>query len=313
MTLALIAGTGTLPPHLAAVLLSEGRPPVVCEMAGFASLIEGEFMRVPFRVETLGTLLAQLKGLGVTDICMAGAMRRPPVDPSAIDAATAPLVPRLMQAMAQGDDGTLRAVIDLFEEEGFRVIGAHQVAPDLLPPLGVLTQASPPDLSNDLAVAVTAIGEMGRADMGQAMVVRAGHVLAREDDRGTDALLQDFIAPTDGPGKDAGKDAGSPDAVSALIDGASDLLGGVADWLSGHDGGSAPAPGAGAGAFLYKAPKPGQTLLVDMPTIGPRTAELAVRAGLAGIVVAEGGVMILDRTEVIEILDAHGLYLWVAP
>lgn len=66
-----------------------------------------------------------------------------------------------------------------------------------------------------------------------------------------------------------------------------------------------------AHAILYKAPKPGQDWRADLPVIGPDTAGLAAKAGLAGIVIEAGGVMVLDQPTVIETLDAAGLFLWV--
>ena len=99
MTIALIAGTGGLPPVLAEAIRRDGRDLVVCEMRGFVSEIKDDVARVGFRLETLGSFLALLKSRGVTQICMAGAVQRPEVDPSAIDAATAPLVPRLMLSL----------------------------------------------------------------------------------------------------------------------------------------------------------------------------------------------------------------------
>jgi UDP-2,3-diacylglucosamine hydrolase len=57
---------------------------------------------------------------------------------------------------------------------------------------------------------------------------------------------------------------------------------------------------------LAKGPKPGQELRVDMPAIGPRTIEQVVAAGLAGVAVEAGAVLILDRGEAIAIADAQG-------
>jgi len=57
---------------------------------------------------------------------------------------------------------------------------------------------------------------------------------------------------------------------------------------------------------LAKGPKPGQELRVDMPAIGPRTVDSTVAAGLAGIVVATGGVLLLDRDETLRRADANG-------
>ncbi|MBT8411186.1 MAG: UDP-2,3-diacylglucosamine diphosphatase LpxI [Octadecabacter sp.] len=300
--LALVAGTGDLPPLLMRRLTAQGVEPVVCEMAGFASTIEGDHHRIPFRIETLGTFLATLKSCGVTQVCMAGAMQRPKVDPTAIDATTMPLVPRLMAAMAKGDDGTLREVIALFEEQGFEVVGASDLAPELLPDAGCPTKAQPDDLSTVIAAAREALVEMGQADLGQAVLVRDGAVIAREDIRGTDALLGDYCAPV--PSCD-----GSGDPVTAAIDAVGDLIGSAADWLSGDD--APKAVPIGAGAILYKAPKPEQELRVDMPVIGPRTAMKAAEAGLRGIVVEHGRVMVLDLPQVVAILDAQGMFLQV--
>ncbi|WP_296420032.1 LpxI family protein [Pseudooctadecabacter sp.] len=304
MTIALIAGTGGVPPVVARALIDQGRVPVICEMMGYPSEVEGDLLRVPFRLETLGTLLDRLTALNVSEVCMVGAVRRPTVDPTAIDAATAPLVPQLTEAMAKGDDGTLRAIISLFEARGFTVVGAHQIAPALMPSAGVLTKVMPPDLTVDLAIATTTLAEMGQADLGQAMIVNNGQIIAREDARGTDALLSDFCP-------DPARDTTATDPFSAVLDGAAGLVAGAADWLSGRDHDDPHSPAVGG--FLFKGPKPGQSLLADMPTIGPSTSERAVRAGLAGLVVQEGGVMILDQARVVDILDRHGLYLWVTP
>jgi len=74
----------------------------------------------------------------------------------------------------------------------------------------------------------------------------------------------------------------------------------VAD-LRGKRDGAAPS------GVLAKGPKPGQELRVDMPTIGPRTVEGAVAAGLAGVAVEAESVLLLDRSEAIAAADAHGI------
>jgi DUF1009 family protein len=66
----------------------------------------------------------------------------------------------------------------------------------------------------------------------------------------------------------------------------------------------------GARGVLLKAPKPAQDWRVDLPAIGPATVEGAVRAGLAGIAVQAGGVLVLDRTATVAAADAAGLFLW---
>ena len=46
-----------------------------------------------------------------------------------------------------------------------------------------------------------------------------------------------------------------------------------------------------------------------MPTIGVRTVHAVVAAGLAGIAVEAGRVMIVDRDAVIELADREGIFI----
>ncbi len=64
-----------------------------------------------------------------------------------------------------------------------------------------------------------------------------------------------------------------------------------------------------ARGVLVKAPKPGQDLRVDMPAIGPGTIAAAAAAGLAGIVIEAGTVLLIDRDETLRAADAAGLFL----
>ena len=65
------------------------------------------------------------------------------------------------------------------------------------------------------------------------------------------------------------------------------------------------------GGLLYKAPKPEQDRRIDLPTIGPATVWNAKAAGLSGIVIEAGGVLVLDRSDVIKAADEAGLFVMV--
>lgn len=254
--LALIAGRGRLP---RAVAEAQPETPLVCALDGHCP--EGLTPDLTFRIERLGGLMATLQRRGISRICLCGGVDRPAIRPSAFDWRTLLLVPRIRRALGRGDDGALRGIIALFEDRGFSVIAAHEAAPGLLPPAGAPTTAQP-DAGSEARIGDRVIAEMGRADLGQACVIRGDAVVAREDDSGTDAMLRGL-------------------------------------------------PQAAEGGILYKAPKPGQDRRADLPTIGPETAAGAIRAGLRGIVVEAGGVIVLDRAEVIRRLDEAGLWLWV--
>lgn len=64
------------------------------------------------------------------------------------------------------------------------------------------------------------------------------------------------------------------------------------------------------GGVLVKAPKPGQEERVDLPAIGPDTVRNAAAAGLAGVAVAAGRVLIAERAATIATANEHGIFLW---
>jgi DUF1009 family protein len=279
-------------------MVAKARPDaVLCELEGYPAGL-GAARR--FRVERLGSFMADLGAAGVTEVCLAGRVGRPRLDPSLVDAATMPLVPRMMAALQVGDDAALRTVLGFFEEAGFSVRAAHEIVPEVLPPEGVLTKAEPGAAAErDVARAVPAHRAMGAADIGQALVVAQGQVIAVEAQPGTDWMLASLLArggerlPTGGLFDD-------PFGVAA------DVFGGPAVMpRRGRD------PALPPGGLLYKAPKPGQDLRADLPAIGPETVRGAAAAELEGIVIAAGGVMVLDREATVAAADAAGLFLWV--
>ncbi|WP_281256694.1 LpxI family protein [Tabrizicola aquatica] len=184
MRTAIIAGQGRLPAALAAAMPA---PPLVAALDGFAP--EGLTVDLRFRVERLVPFLRALERDGVGQVIFAGAVTRPRLDPALLDEATAALLPRLMTAMAQGDDATLRVVIELFEEFGFSVVGVEAVAPALLPGAGVLAGTVTPRDEADATRAAAIVAALGAVDVGQGAVVAQGLCLGVEALPGTDALL----------------------------------------------------------------------------------------------------------------------------
>ncbi|WP_339107372.1 UDP-2,3-diacylglucosamine diphosphatase LpxI [Thioclava sp. GXIMD4216] len=262
-TIALIAGQGAAPK-----LLAQAVPGLtVCEMDGFPCEIGGEEV-IRFRFERLVPFLDELVGRGITHVVFAGALSRPKIEPEMFDLKTAQLVPRMLGAMQQGDDATLRAVIELFAEWDIQTLGIHELLPQLLPPAGLRLGAISERDEKDAARAAAIVAAMGAVDVGQGCVVSNGLCLAVEAQPGTDAML---------------------------------------DFVSLH---KALNPGGGV---FYKAPKPGQDRRIDLPVIGPQTVARVANAGLAGIVIEAGGVMVLDQAATADAATKAGIFLWVRP
>ncbi len=265
--LALIAGQGRLPKLLAEQARQDGRDIVYCAFHNAPDT--GERPDIVFRMETLGSLVRQLRARGVTEVCFAGGIRRPHFNPLKLSLASLMLVPRFVAALRKGDDGALRALLGLFEENGMAVRGAHEIRPNLLPDEGIATREKPTRADRaDAARGAEIVGAMGQADVGQACVVARRQALAIEAMPGTDWMLASL----------RNRPEGLPD-----------------------------------GGLLYKAPKPSQDRRVDLPTIGPGTIRAAAEAGLRGVVIEAGGVMVLDLDDTLAAADAAGLFLWVRP
>ena len=182
--IAIIAGQGALPAALVAALPDR---PMICALDGFAP--EGLVVDQIFRVERLALFLRRLEDQGISQVIFAGAVQRPRLDPSLFDPQTAQMVPRLLAAMQAGDDATLRAVIAIFEEAGFHVVGVESIAPALLPAAGVLTGTVTPQHEADATRAEAITAALGAVDVGQGCVVAQGLCLAVEALPGTDAML----------------------------------------------------------------------------------------------------------------------------
>ena len=188
--IALIAGRGALPGLLAERLSTEGQAPLLAELEGFESLSReaGDVLR--FRLERLVPFLDHLQDQGVTQAVFAGGVHRPRLDPALIDPATMQLLPRIMAAMGQGDDGTLREVITLMGEWGIEVMGAQDICPDLVADAGLLgAHSSKPGDRQDAARGFDILRLTGAADVGQGCVVARGQCLALEALPGTDVML----------------------------------------------------------------------------------------------------------------------------
>ncbi len=175
--LALVLGSGRLAVHVAAALLEEGRAFRVLHVEGSPPDAEAAPMvpREEFRIENLGRVIADLVRDGVTDVAFAGTIGRPDLDPSKVDPQTTPLIPAMMGALQSGDDAALRAVTVFFEDAGLTVRGADELAPDLLPKAGVLTEVSPTDRDrSDVVRAAAIVDALGAVDVGQGAVVSSG-------------------------------------------------------------------------------------------------------------------------------------------
>lgn len=189
--LGIIAGGGPLPAKVAAAARAAGRGVFIVGLEGFADT--AVLAPWPHEIHRLGAaarIIAALRENGCQDLVMIGPVRRPSLLDLRPDAEGAKLLARVGRAAFAGDDGLLAAVMRVLTEEGFHVIGAHEIMREVVAPRGVLTRAAPDaQAMADIHRGVQVVRLLGSADVGQGCVVQQGLVLAVEAIEGTDAML----------------------------------------------------------------------------------------------------------------------------
>jgi DUF1009 family protein len=189
--LGIIAGGGPLPGQVAAAANAAGRPVFIAALENFAEpRIVAPFPHRFFRLGAIGGIRDALRAQKCVDIVMIGPVKRPSLLSLRPDAEGARLVAKIGRAAFAGDDGLLAAVIRVLGEEGFNVLGAHDILRDALGPEGLLSRGQPDGQAMaDVRRGVEVLKIIGAADIGQACVVQQGIVLAVEAVEGTDAML----------------------------------------------------------------------------------------------------------------------------
>ncbi len=138
-----------------------------------------------------GWVCRQARAEGCRDIVFIGTIARPQLWRLRFDWGTLRILPRVAAAYRGGDNHLLSGVAKAFEQEGFRLVGAHEVAPDILMPAGVLSKRRPNAQDRaDMEQGLRLLEAIGKFDVGQAAVVAGNHVLAVEGVEGTDRMLE---------------------------------------------------------------------------------------------------------------------------
>jgi hypothetical protein len=255
-TVGIVAGSGVLPFSVAELLQARGIKPFIFAIRGFCDPAQVE--RFPHHWVALGQV-GRLTGLmrteGCKDIVFIGGLVRPALSEIRLDFGTLRAIPAIAAALRGGDDHLLSGISRIFARHGIRVVGIQDVAPELLMPDGAITRRTPDESEKaDIAKGRDLMHALSPFDVGQAVVVIDGHVVAIEDIEGTDGLLA-RVARLRAEGR-----------IRAKL---------------------------GRGV-LVKMPKTTQDLRFDLPTLGPKTIDGVITAGLAGIGIVAGRTLVAE-------------------
>lgn len=269
--LAIIAGGGVLPRYVADAARASGENPYILALRNESGQDWSAFDHEVISIGNYAGIGAAFRARGIGRAVLSGFVRRRP-EWREIHAPWKALlaVPAIVRTLLKGgDDAVLKMVIRLIEAEGVRVVGAHEIVPDLLGTEGALGAVAPDAAAEaDIVAAAAAALALGRLDVGQGAVAVGGRVVALEGAEGTDAMLE-RVAQLRAEGRISQRRKG----------------------------------------VLVKLCKPEQDLRADLPSIGVETLRRAKTAGLAGIAVEAGRSLVLERAALIAEADAHGLFV----
>lgn len=144
------------------------------------------------RLGQVGKILSIMADHNVDAAVLAGSVARPSMNELRPDATGAKLLAKagLKRAFRGGDDTLLAAVRDELNHHGITLISPHDMLDDLLAPRGVMGDVTPTD--NHMASIQSAVSpakEIGKMDIGQAVVVQNGIILGVEGVEGSDQLI----------------------------------------------------------------------------------------------------------------------------
>ncbi|HRY07937.1 MAG TPA: UDP-2,3-diacylglucosamine diphosphatase LpxI [Hyphomicrobiaceae bacterium] len=265
----ILAGGGTLPREIADAVAARAMPVHIVAIDGEANADFGPYPVTRVNWGGIGRMVSTFKQTGCTDLIIIGSVTRPDLATIKPDLGFARALGTVLRlVLAGGDDSVLRGVIAFFERQGFRVVSAAQLAPELVIGEGhFVSGAGGPSLLEDARIGFDMIAALGRFDIGQAAVVSDGRLEALEGAEGTDRMLERI-------------------AVQRRKQGSSN---------STHSG------------VLVKRTKPAQDARIDLPVIGPQTVALALDCGLVGIAVEAGHVLAAERGEMVARAQDSGL------
>ncbi len=273
--LAMICGGGALPLAVADYVAARGRKVVLFPLVGAAEGLPVE--RYPHHWLYIGQIykfISLARAAGCREVVFIGGLVRPSIWRTRPNLRDLLFVPRVLKAFRGGDDHLLSGMARLLEDEGLILRGAHEVAPEILAPEGVMGSVQPTGADRaDIDFGMRYLGAASPFDIGQAVVVADRHVLAVEAIEGTDQMLA---------------------RVAELR----------------TSGRIRAASGRGV---MVKAPKRDQDRRFDLPSIGPRTVEGVVQAGLAGIAVVAGATVIAEADKFVAAADRAGIFVVSVP
>lgn len=192
MPIGIIAGAGELPLSIAKELKEKGNKLVIVGLKDIASeaLKEHADIFSSINIGKVGEIISFLKKNNVRDLILAGKVDKRLIYERDKIKPDLKAMKMLLSAKLRGDNELLNILEQEFLKEGIKLIDIPQCCPNLLTPEGVLTKKKPSkEQWDDIVLGVKVARKIGELDIGQAVAVKEGSVIAVEAIEGTDEMI----------------------------------------------------------------------------------------------------------------------------
>ena len=193
--LAVIAGAGSLPIDLIRYCKSMNFNYTVFSLdQGPDNFNNSSFYK--FKIGQASKIIKKMHHLNVKNIVMVGKVARPHLFDFTLDLKTILFISKVgINAFKNyskiGDDFILKSLLMDIEIEGFNIIGIDEIISNLFFPPGNINNYLPTNQEIvDIEAGINSSKELGKKDLGQAVIIKNGIVVGQEDSNGTDYLIR---------------------------------------------------------------------------------------------------------------------------
>lgn len=187
--IAVFAGSGELPQELYKSFKAKGESYIVIKCSSEMLPLPDDVPCMTIQWGKVGATLDFLHQHKVKRIVLAGAVSRPEkLSDLKVDWRGLQWLNSLRSVWNKGDDSLLKAVMNLFEKEGFTICSTS----DFLEPLESITSYTQPTNEHikSIRLGIEALKALSPYDVGQALVAAGNRILGIEGPEGTDELIR---------------------------------------------------------------------------------------------------------------------------
>ncbi|MAL63840.1 MAG: hypothetical protein CML91_02450 [Rhodobiaceae bacterium] len=194
--LAIIAGGGSLSDVIIETARKKGWNVTVFAIGDLNIAKNQDISLIEMKRLDIGRIFQILKSQKIKNICMVGYIPRPnsPKDYlnfRYLNVQTLSILFQSIGILRGGDASLFKKINSLLEKRGYKIIGASEIAPNLTLKGGLYSSKSVSKVEFENIKKAKQCAEMtGYLDIGQAVVVKNGRVLAIEAAEGTDVMLE---------------------------------------------------------------------------------------------------------------------------